>query len=149
METIFASLQQTTSRLNTTADAANALIRATNERLAAIGAGVAYASENLRISESFESRWDDVAEREVRIGYEVGFLAFAKISGTWQMGVEWQTFVPAATDSADDYELIRTSHFPLLNLDREKRIRVAAMLPQFLREYTQYLNDLADKLDHE
>ena len=43
MEAIFKSLKQTTNRLNTTADAANDLIRLANERLASIGAGVAYA----------------------------------------------------------------------------------------------------------
>lgn len=148
MDTIFEALQQTAQRLNTTADAANELIRSTNERLAAIGAGVSYASDNLRLGESTESRWDDAIEREVTIGFDVSLLAYAKINGAWQMGVESQTFVPVVRDSGDEYDLIRTSHSPLLNLDREKRIRVAAMLPQFLREYTQYLNDLADKLDH-
>lgn len=149
MDAIFDTLQQTALRLNTTADAANDLIRSANERLAAIGAGVAFASAGLRLKEDIESRYDEVSDREVEIGHEIGVLAYNKISGTWQLGIEWQRFVSAPADSGNDYDLIKTSHFPLLNLDREMRIRAASMLPQFLREYTKYLNDLADKLDHE
>lgn len=149
MEAIFKSLKQTTNRLNTTADAANDLIRLANERLASIGAGVAYASSNLRLKEDVTSRFDEAESREVEAGCEVAVLAYDKINGTWQLGIELQSYVTADADSYNDYDLIRTSHIPLLSVEREMRIRAASWLPKFLREYTQYLNGLADKLNHE
>jgi hypothetical protein len=147
MDTIFESLQQTTHRLNSTADAANELIRSANERLAEIGAGVPYASNICELSRESHSKYDEAADIEVDAGFDVEVLSYGKIYGKWQLGIELRHFVPGEGGPAEGYDFVGADDLPLLNADREIRIRAAAKLPAFLQEYRDYLEDLADELN--
>lgn len=146
METIFESLQQTTSRLNATADAANELIRTTSEQLEKLGAGVAFASSECVLRTENLSRHNEDADREEDAGYDSCVLSFAKIHGAWQLGVQKQHWVPGTSGFTGDYDLVGSDEEPLLSADRELRIKAASMLPAFLQEYTAHIAKLADEL---
>ena len=146
MDTIFQSLQQTTGRLNATADAANELIRTTSERLERLGAGVSFASSECVLRTENLSRYNEDADREEDAGYDSCVLSYTKIHGVWQLGVQQQHYVPARSGLSGCYDLVGSEEEPLLNADRELRIKAASMLPDFLQEYTVHLSTLADEL---
>lgn len=147
MDTIFETLQQTAQRLNTTADAANELIRGANDRLAAIGAGVAYSSDNVRLGNEDHSRHDESSDELVDRGYGMRVMSYGKIHGMWQLGVELRHFQPSESGEPGEYDFVGAEESPLLAADRELRIRAASKLPEFLKEYTRHLEDLAGQLD--
>jgi len=146
MNQIFESLEKTTSRLNETANSANELIRSANERLAAIGAGVAYYSTECVLREESRSLLDANTECQVDVGCESYALAYAKIYGVWQLGVRNLHYTSAASGYAGNYDLVGWDDEPLLSADRELRIKAVNMLPEFLQEYTAYIEKLADEL---
>lgn len=146
MEAIFDTLQKTASRLNTTADSANDLIRTTNERLGAMGAGVEFDSGiSLRVRNL--SQYDERNDAQVDAGFDDWVLCYAKIHGTWQLGVHVQHNKPGSSGIEGDYVLLGSDDDePLLNADRELRIEAASNLPDFLKAYTAHLARLAEKL---
>jgi hypothetical protein len=146
MDTIFETLQKTASRLNETADSANELIRTANERLGAMGAGVAFASDKWVLREERFTHYDEGRDREEDAGYSAYVLSYAKIHGTWQLGVQKQRYMPGTGNIVGDYNLAGSEDEPLLSADRELRIEAASMLPDFLGEYTAHLAKLADRL---
>jgi len=146
METIFESLTQTAARLNDTADAANALLREANERLATIGAGVSYTVRRFALRQELFSRYDEDSDLQVDAGHDLHVLCYGKIYGTWQIGIQIQHYKPGTSGIADDYDLVGAEEEPVLNADRELRIKAASMLPDFLRAYTEHLAKLSDEL---
>lgn len=146
MDTIFESLQQTAGRLNLTADAANELLREANQRLAAVGAGVAFASDQCELRQQSISQLNENTGGQEDAGYDACVLSYGKIHGTWQLGVQTQHYRPGTSGFHGDYDLMGTEEEPLLNADRELRIKAASMLPAFLRAYTEHLAKLSDEL---
>lgn len=148
MDTIFETLQKTASSLNETADSANDLIRTTNERLGAMGAGVAFSSAECVLRQERISQHNEDKDREEDGGYALYVLSYAKIHGTWQLGVQKQRYTPGTRNIVGDYDLAGSeADEPLLSADREMRIEAASMLPTFLQEYNVHLAKLADKLN--
>lgn len=146
MEQILQSLQDTASRLNDTADSANELIRAANERLAAIGSGVSFVADSCELRQEGRSRPNEETGGQEDAGYDAWVLAYSKIHGTWQLGVQKQHWAPGTSGFSGDYDMVGSEEEPLLNADREVRIKAASMLPMFLQGYNAHLAKLADEL---
>lgn len=145
MEAIFDQLQKTASRLNTTADSANELIRTTNERLGAMGAGVEFDS-GISLRTRNLSQYDEANDEQVDVGFDDWVLCYGKIQGTWQLGVQVQHNKPGTSGFDGDYDIMGWEDEPLLSADRELRIEAASKLPEFLQAYTAHLASLADRL---
>lgn len=148
INSLFSSLETQANQLNSVAESANNALEAAQNRLVNLNIGIEHWHP-IPLDRSDQTGSTEAHDTSIEIRF---LLGFAKVDGKWCLAVKKvrheSGFFEGDMGCPYTNEYLETPAVPLLSQSRNLRLTALNMLPEFLEQLSDHVNNLLQELSN-